>query len=495
VAAGVSLLTACSPAPVYRKPAVEIPVAWKVEPPWREATPKDDAAKGPWWQAFSDPQLDAIEQQALSGSPTLELANARLSQARSLLAAASAGLYPQASLNVRAARQAISANRPLTNPRQPQFSTSQNDFLGALNVSYEADLSGRVRSTIEGAQASAQQSAADLENIRLLLTADVATAYFNLRALDIELDVLSRSLDLQRRVLGLATARHDLGAASGLDVAQQQALLDSTLTQVDVLRKNRAQFEHALATLTGRPAPVFLVPPEIRVRVPPAIPIGVPSDVLERRPDVAAAERAMAAANAQIGIANAAFYPSITLGASYGYESRVLHTLFDTPSLIWSVGTSLVQPLFDAGRIRANVEGARASYDAAVAIYRRVVLTAMQEVEDGIIGLAALERAHAQAQTAIVSATRVLDLATTRYEGGVASYLDVVTAQQGLLNSERLAAQLLGQRLLTAVFLVKALGGDWPGASLREGADTSLRSGAVDEQREPKVPSVTSLLR
>jgi NodT family efflux transporter outer membrane factor (OMF) lipoprotein len=456
-----ALLAACAAAPEYRKPVLDLPTAWKVEAPWRVGTPNDGAPKGPWWQGFGDPQLDALEQQALAGSPTLALANARLAQARTVVAAATAGQYPQIGLGLREARQRISANRPLTNYSSPNFATSQYDFVGAFTVGYEADLSGRVQRTIEGARATAEQSAADLENIRLLLTADLATAYFNLRALDIELHVLSRALDLQRRSLGLAAARHDLGATSGLDVAQQQALLDSTLTQVDVLKKQRAQFENAIATLTGTAAPVFALAPQVKVLVPPAVPIGVPSDVLERRPDIASAERAMAEANAQIGIANAAFYPSITLGGTFGAETQSLPALFDLPSVIWSLGASLAQPLFDGGRLRANLEGARASYDGTVANYRRVVLTAMQEVEDGIIGLAALERAYAQAQVAVASATRVLELATSRYEGGVATYLDVITAQQGLLNAERLAAQLLGQRLLTAVFLVKALGGDW----------------------------------
>ena len=459
-----ALLGACAAGPDYQRPALDMPVAWKIEAPFRMGAPSDAAPKGPWWRRFGDAQLDALEQQALSGSPTLTLAAARLAQARSVLAAATASLYPQVSVTARDVRQSISANRPLTNLRQPQFAATQNDYVLALNASYEADLAGRVQRTIEGARASAEQSAADFENVRLLLTADVATAYFNLRALDIELDVLSRSIDLQRRALGLATARHDLGATSGLDVAQQQALLDSTLAQVDVLRKARSQFEHAIATLTGTPAPLFALAPDVKRASPPAVPVGVPSDVLERRPDVASAERAMAAANAQIGIANAAFYPSVTLGGTYGAESRVLHTLFDVPSTIWSLGVSLVQPVFDAGRLRANLANAGAGYDAAVANYRRAVLTAMQEVEDGIIGMAALERAHAQALTAVASATRVLDLATSRYEGGVATYLDVITAQQGLLSSERLSAQLLGQRLLTAVFLVKALGGDWEGA-------------------------------
>jgi NodT family efflux transporter outer membrane factor (OMF) lipoprotein len=298
---------------------------------------------------------------------------------------------------------------------------------------------------------------------RHILGADLASAYFNLRALDTELDVLSRSIALQRRSLELVTARHDLGAASGLDVAQQQALLDTTLTQVDVLRRQRAQFEHAIATLTGTPAPLFSIAPEVTVFEPPAIPLGVPSDVLQRRPDVAAAERAMAAANAQIGVASAAFYPSVMLAPSVGYESRDLSTLFNAPSLLWSIGVSAAQSVFDGGRVRANVDFAKAGYDVTVANYRRIVLTAMQEVEDGITGLAALDRASAQAQTAVASARRVLEMATGRYEGGASTYFDVITAQQALLASERQAAQLLGQRQLSSVFLVKALGGDWQG--------------------------------
>jgi NodT family efflux transporter outer membrane factor (OMF) lipoprotein len=427
------------------------------------STPNDGASKGAWWQRFGDPQLDTLAQKALSGSPTLAAANARLAQARALVNVASAGQYPQASLSTRIANQRISANRPLTRYGSPNFSTTQDDFVLSLGVSYEADLFGRVQRTIEGARASAEQSAADLENTRLLLTTDLATAYFNLRQIDTEIDVLARSIGLQRRALGLVSSRHDLGAASGLDVSQQQALIDNTLVQVNVLRRLRAQFENAVATLTGTPAPLFTLAPEVTRVTPPAVAIGVPSDILERRPDVAAAERAMAAANAQIGIAKAAFYPSIVIGGSIGAESTRLSTLFESPSIIWSLGVSALQPLFNAGRISANVDFASAGYDVAVANYRRVVLTAMQEVEDGITGTAALDRAYVQALVAIASARKVLDLATTRYEGGVASYLDVITAQQALLNVERQASQLHGQRLLVAVFLVKALGGDWQG--------------------------------
>jgi NodT family efflux transporter outer membrane factor (OMF) lipoprotein len=403
----------------------------------------------------------------------LEAAAARFAQARALLAVATAGLYPQVSLTTRAANQRISANRPLTRYGSPNFQTIQNDFVLSLGVSYEADLFGRIQRGIEGARASAQQSAIDLENTRLLLTSDLATAYFNLRQVDSEVDVLARSIALQRRALGFVTSRHDLGAASGLDVSQQQALIDNTLVQIDVLRRQRAQFENAIATLTGTPAPLFALAPDLNRVTPPAIPIGVPSDILERRPDVASAERAMAAANAQIGVAKAAFYPSIILGPSIGFESTRLSTLFDSPSNIWSLGVSLLQPLFNAGRISANVDFASAGYDFAVANYRRVVLTAMQEVEDGIMGTQALDSAYAQAQVAISSANKVLDLATARYEGGVATYLDVITAQQALLNAERQASQLQGQRLLLSVFLVKALGGDWaPPNSIARGEES-----------------------
>jgi NodT family efflux transporter outer membrane factor (OMF) lipoprotein len=475
-AAAALLLAACAAGPDYQRPAVEVPVSWQLEQPWREAAPSDAEDKGPWWRRFGDAELDRLQQKALANSPTLALAGARLAQARATLAAADAARYPQLGLGARAARLKISANRPLTNYATQNFSTVQNDFALSLNASYEVDLAGRVQRSVEGAAASAAQSAADLENTRLLLTADLASAYFNLRATDTELDVLTRSIALQRRALELVSARHDLGAVSGLDVAQQQALLDSTLAQVDVVRRQRAQYEHAIATLTGTPAPGFTLAPDLRPIVPPPIPLGVPSEALERRPDVAAAERAMAAANAQIGVARAAFYPSVILAPMAGVDSRLIETLFDAPSLLWSVGVSATQTLFDGGRIRANVDFAEAGHAASVANYRRVVLTAMQEAEDGISGLAALDRAVAQSQAAVASARRVFDMATTRYEGGASTYLDVISAQQSLLTAERQAAQLQGQRLLVAVFLVKALGGDWCGVE-SSGASAEARTG------------------
>ncbi len=461
--AALATLAGCAAGPAYQRPEplATMPVEWKIEPPWRESSPDDASAKGPWWQRFGDAQLDALETQALADNPTLQIAGARLAQARAQVRGASASLFPQIGLGARAQRLKISADRPLTNYAASNFSTVQDDYALALNVSYEVDLSGRIQSSIAGARASAEQSAIDLENTRLLLTADLASAYFNLRGLDAELDVLNRSIALQRRALDFISQRHELGATSGLEVAQQQALLDNTLTQIDVLRRQRDPFEHAIATLTGTPAPQFAIAPDLRQWLPPVIPLGVPSDVLERRPDVASAERAMAAANAQIGIARAAYYPSITLAPSYGVDSRAFSMLFDAPSVLWSIGVSAAQTLFDGGRIGANVDFAKAGYDATVANYRRTVLTAMQEVEDGITGVAALDRASAQAGEAVTSARKVLQLATDRYEGGAATYLDVITAQQSLLGVERQATQLASQRRVTSVFLVKALGGDW----------------------------------
>ncbi|CAN5400664.1 efflux transporter outer membrane subunit [soil metagenome] len=461
VLGSVMLLGACAVGPDYKRPDTPMPVAWKLEAPFREGAPADVANRGAWWLRFDDAPLDQLERLAVANNPTLELANARLTQARAVVSATSSSLFPQVGLGTRAQRFRISEDRPVTNYNTQNFSTVQNDLVAQMSVNYEVDLAGRVQRSVEGVRASAEQTAADLHNTLLLVTTDLATAYFNLRSLDTELDVVQRSVELQRRALDLVTSRHDLGATSGLDVAQQQSLLDTTLVQIDLLRRQRSQFEHAIATLTGTPAPSFEVVADLRDRTPPPVPIGIPSDILERRPDVASAERAMAVANAQIGIATSAFYPSIVLGASYGSESSTLSNLFNAPSMLWSLGVSASQVLFDAGRLRANVDFARAGYVGTTASYRRVVLNAMQEVEDGITGMASLERAAAQSATAVESSRRVLDMAMTRYEGGATNYFDVIAAQQTLLTVERQSAQLLGQRMLTSVFLIKAVGGDW----------------------------------
>jgi len=478
-----AMLAACAVGPDYRKPEppADLPVSWTLEAPWRTGTPRDTDDKSAWWQRYGDKRLDGLMQQALSSNATLAVASARVAQSRAVLDAAGAAQYPQLSAGGRATRLKISANRPLTNYAVANQTTVQNDFALSLIASYEIDLVGRVRRSVEAANASAQQADADYQNTQLLLTADLAAAYFSLRATDIELDVVTRSIELQQRALDLVSARHELGAISGLDVAQQQALLDNTLTQVDVLKRQRGIYQDAIATLVGTPAPAFSLPTDITPLVPPAIPLGLPSDLLERRPDVASAERAMAAANAQIGVATAAFYPSVSLLPVLGVDSNRVSTLFDANSMLWSLGVSAAQVIFDGGRIRANVDFSKAGYDATVANYRRVVLLAMQEAQDGITGLAALDRAAAQSLNAVASSRRVLEMAAARYEGGAANFLDVITAQQALLNIERQSAQLRGQQLAVSVFLIKALGGDWCGDAAASSAARTSCPGPVPQ--------------
>ncbi|MHA6820522.1 efflux transporter outer membrane subunit [Ralstonia pseudosolanacearum] len=456
-----ALLAGCSLAPPYERPAMDVPAHWQAEAPWRAAQPADDAPKGPWWQRFNDPQLDRLMAQALRENQSLKVAVSNLEQAQALTLVARASLLPQVTASTSGARLRTSADRPLSSYSSPTMSTVQNDFVVRADVSYEADLFGRVRSNIANAAAGEEQAAANLENVSLLLAAQVATTWYSLRETDAEIDVVQQGLALQRKALDFVTSRHQDGVASGLDLAQQQALVDSTATQAELLQKQRTQYEHALATLVGTPAPAFHLAPAPLAGQPPVIPVALPSDVIERRPDVAAAERGAAAANASVGVARAAFFPSIMLNGGAGWESRDLALLFSAPSLLWSFGTQIVQTVFDAGRTRARVDFANAGYQGAIANYRQTVLGALQEVEDGLSGLQALDRAAAQARASVESARKVYDIASARYEGGLATSLDVITAQQSLLNNQRTAVQILGQQLTTGVFLVKAVGGDW----------------------------------
>jgi outer membrane protein, multidrug efflux system len=474
--AAIAVITAvaagCAVGPDYHRPQADVPPAWQPDAPWHEAVPDDGALKGDWWRLFQDDTLNPLVARALTDNQDLRVAAARLDQARDEVTVVRSELFPSIDLSGTAARGKTSANRPLSSYSLPNQSTVQNNFALGPSVNYEADLFGRVRREVEGARASAQQAEADFENTRLVLTAQLVTDYFALRELDAEIAVVRHSLQLQRDALGFIASRHDLGFATGLDLAQQQALVDSNATQLELLENQRSQFEHAIATLVGTPAPSFAVPPALSTAVLPPIPVGLPSDLLQRRPDVASAERSMAAANARIGVARAAYYPSILLGSGFGepnagWQSNALATLFDAPSRLWSVGLSATQTLFDAGKTRANVRIANSDYAAAVAAYRQTVLTAMEEVENGITGLASLDRAVTQADASVKSAQDAFDIATARYRGGVDTYLEMITAQQALLSDERQAVQVQGQRFATAVFLVKALGGGWSQNSQR----------------------------
>jgi len=457
----------CTVGPGYKRPTAQVPDAWKGAGPWQTAAPKDAIPKGAWWQIFHDAELDRLEQELLQANQSLVAAQDRLSQARALARVASAAYFPTLSADPNGQRQRISGNRPVLGSTTATAPVTQNVFTIPFSVSYELDLFGRVRRNLEAANASLQGSAADLENVRLVLSAELAADYFNLRELDREAGVVRESVEIQQKGLDLVNHRHEGGVANGLEVAQQAALLDSTATQLSLVLQQRAQFEHAIAVLTGKSASVFNVVEAPFDAAPPAIPTGVPSEILERRPDVATSERQMAFENAQVGLATAAFYPHITLSGTGGWESRDIATLVSAPSAFWSLGGDILQPIFNGGRNRANLAASRAAYDESVANYRESVLVAFQQVEDGLSGLALLDQAAKTQQTAVADSRRALDIANSRYVGGVTTYLDVITAQSTLLSNERLATQLLGQQMVTSVFLVKALGGAWDASEIQ----------------------------
>jgi multidrug efflux system outer membrane protein len=461
--------------PRYSRPAAPAPApdAWQTQPPWEQAAPKDAIPKGVWWQVFHDPALDAYEQQLLQANQSLVAARDRLEQARSLARVATADMFPQLSADPSALRERGSGNRPL-NGEVPTVANggfspyTQNAYTIPFSLSYEVDLFGRVRHNVEAANASLQSTAADLQNVQLVLTAELAADYFTLRELDAEWQVVQESVGYQRKGLDLVNNRHEGGIASGLEVAQESALLDSTLSQLALVQQSRAQYEHAIAVLVGQPASNLTVPVAPLQATPPPVPLGVPSDVLERRPDIATAERMMAYENAQVGIAHSAFYPHITLSGSGGWQSRDLGSLLNAPSLFWSLGADALQPIFEGGRNRANLAAAHSAYEQSVANYRQSVLTAFQEVEDGISNLSTLSQALSTQGAAVEDARRALAIANNRYIGGVTSYLDVITAQTTLLTSERLETQLLGQRMVSSVYLVKALGGGWDASQIED---------------------------
>jgi multidrug efflux system outer membrane protein len=476
--ASLAFAAGCTVGPRYSRPAAPAPApdAWKTQAPWEQAAPKDSIPKGAWWQVFHDPTLDAYEQQLLQANQSLVAARDRLDQARSLARVATADMFPQLSADPSAVRERGSGNRPLSGAAPTALSGTtqavppytQSVYTIPFSLSYEVDLFGRVRNNVAAANASLQSTAADLQNVQLVLTAELAGDYFTLRELDAEFQVVQESVGYQRKGLDLVNNRHSGGIASGLEVAQQSALLDSTLSQLALVQQSRAQYEHAIAVLMGQAASSLSVPVAPLRATPPPVPLGVPSDVLERRPDISTAERLMAYQNAQVGIAQSAFYPHITLSGSGGWQSRDLAPLLNAPSLFWSLGADALQPILEGGRNRANLAAAQAAYEQSVANYRQSVLTAFQQVEDGISNLSTLAQALATQSAAVDDARRALAIANNRYIGGVTSYLDVITAQTTLLASQRLETQLLGQQMVSSVYLVKALGGGWDAIEIKD---------------------------
>jgi NodT family efflux transporter outer membrane factor (OMF) lipoprotein len=482
----VVLLAGCrTVGPVYQRPDAPTAVAWKEPPPdgWKNAAPSDDISKGDWWTIFGDPQLNDLEVQALAANQTAKAAAQRVLQARASAKATRADLYPTVNADPSVGRARTSGSAPAP-PGSTAVGYTANTIRLPIDASYELDLWGKIRSSVDAANSLTQVSVADYENVLLQLKSDVAEDYITLRYIDEERGTLRDNMDLQQKALDLAQVRHSGGVASGLDVSEAQTLLDTTKGDYAGLGVQRAQFEHALAVLEGVPAAAFSVAEQRLTLAPPVVPTGLPSDLLERRPDVAAAERTMNANNALVGVAQAAYFPSVALTGSGGILTAALSHLLSVPSLVWSAAAGATQPIFNGGRLAANVERSRAVYDESVDNYRQQVLVAFEEVEDGLSGLRVLaEQADAYSE-AVQSAQTTVTISTSRYREGLAQYVEVITAESALLTNQRTAAQILEQRLLTTVQLIQALGGGWN--------TSTIYSAAPGTSAVPSAPAAAS---
>ncbi len=477
--AALALMTAaCNVGPKYVKPATPVaPVFKESLPPnfkeasgWKIGEPKDDVHRGRWWEIFNDPQLSGLEERINPSNQTLAAAEAQLRGARAAIRVARAGLYPSVTGGA-----SVTGSMPSQNRIAGRSVTvgAASDLQIPFGVSWEADLFGRIHNTIAANVATAQASAADLENLRLVLQTELALDYFQLRGLDAEKDLLDRNVVAFEKALQLTVNRYNQGVVSQVDVTQEATLLEQTRAQATDTGVQRQQLEHAIAILIGTPPAELSIAPSPLTATPPPIPGVLPSELLERRPDIAANERRVAAANAQIGVAKAAFYPTLTLGASGGLESSSLLNLFSWPSRFWSMGPTLAQTLFEGGRRRGVTEEAQASYDVTVANYRQNVLTAFQNVEDDLAALRILDQEAREQAAAVGFAERALQLANNRYQGGITTYLEVITAQVAALVNERTAVLIQTRRIVASVALIQALGGGWNLSELPSGQDVT----------------------
>ncbi len=481
---GLVLLAGCAVGPRYGGPPNDtLPSRFKnafgFHQRTQESAGKERPPAGPWWQIFHDRTLDELERGAYQANQDLRIALARLAEARAQTRVAAADFFPGLDLDPSAVRQRTSDTLPFqrgkligANPfggntesnivlnNQP-LARTYNLFRFPFDLNWELDLFGRVRQNVATARASVESGEADLENLRLTVTANVAADYFNLRGLDAELAVLQETIKTRREALEIAQERLQAGLTSELDVVRAQSDLAGNEASLIAVQRTRGDMENALASLLGRSASSFALPSDPHVPEPPRIPAGLPSQLLERRPDVASAERQLAAANARVGVATAAFFPQVRLTGAAGFESADLSLLFEPQSHIWQIGPSITLPIFEGGRNTANLQAARTRYEEGVATYRKQVLVAFQEVETALNDLRTL-RAQAEAQNrAVAAARRALDLSQQQYGKGAVNYVDVLDAQRTVLTDERLSVQLLGQRAQATVQLVKALGGDW----------------------------------
>ncbi len=462
--AGALLFTGCELGPKYKPPAVQAPPAYKETGNWKTAQPNDQNLGGNWWEIFQDPQLNALEVQIDVSNQNLKAAVAQYQESRAALRYARADYYPTVTTSPSATRERFSNNRP---PHSSGFDgLTFNDFVLPVSFSYQADVWGRVSKNVESFREQAQASAADLAVVNLSMHSALAIDYFAARTLDAEEKLLKDTVAQYEQALQLNEDRYRGGLASEVEVEQARTILETTRAQLVDVGVARAQYEHAAAVLIGKAPADFTLPPLPLTAPPPPIPIGVPSELLERRPDIAAAERRVASANAEVGLAKTAYYPLVNIMGTGGFESGSITTLLQGPSAMWAVGGSLVQTLFDGGRRRATNDQARAAYDSEVASYRETVLTGFQQVEDNLAALRILEQEAGVQASAVQAAERSLDLSNTRYDGGVTSYLEVITAQNAALTDEVTAVNILGRRMASAVLLIQAIGGGWDRRSL-----------------------------
>ena len=456
--------------PDYATPTAPVPSGYRDAAntgAWKVASPNDAASRGEWWQLFADPALDRLETRAQAANQDLQAAAARVEQARASAGLARSELVPQVEFDPSLSRARTSAT---TDNPVPQLVTTT--VSAPLVASWEIDLFGRVRRLNESARADAEASAATFESVRLALTADVAANYFTLCGLDREIALLQETTVLRRRALDLVSAQHQAGATAELDVARAETELATVETEAAAIANRRAAVQNALAVLLGAPASEFALVTDSGVEaLPPVVPSGLPADLLERRPDIAAAERTLAAANARIGVAKAAFFPAISLTGSAGYASNAINGLFTADSRAWSIGPSLYLPIFQGGRNQANLARSRAEFDESVAAFRQRVLVAFREVQDALTATRILAVQSAAQDRALVSARRAAQLAQTRYDAGYVTYFEVIDAQRTVLALERASAQLAAQRLTNGVALIKSLGGGWH----RESAALAVR--------------------
>jgi NodT family efflux transporter outer membrane factor (OMF) lipoprotein len=457
VFAGV-LLGGCTVGPKYSKPTTEIPTSYKEIGNWKPAQPSDQAQKGNWWEIFNDPQLNALEQKLTVSNQTLRAAADRFQESRDALRVARSNLYPLVTASASATQNRQSKNRALRGATSP---VDYSDLIAQGDLSYEVDTWGAIRRSVASSREIAQATAADLETIRLSLHAELAFDYLTLRGLDEQKRLFDNNVDAFQKALELTQSRFQGGVASREDVDLAATQLEQTRAQDIDITSARDQFEHAVAVLVGQPPSTFRLDPAPLPSAPRVPPPGLPSELLERRPDIAGAERRVASANEQVGIARAAYFPSIALGIVAGFEGSKFPNWLTGSSALWSIGASAAETVFDFGKRRAVSDQAIATYDELIADYQQTVLTSFQQVEDSLSDLRVLQDESKTQDNAVAAANRALDQATNRYKGGLDTYLTVITAQNAALVNERTSVSLLTRQLTSTVLLIKALGGGW----------------------------------